>query len=49
MDSFPSCIWLLLNYDFRLNWVFDPDYGWLEFCWFSEGSFSGVAEETSAL
>jgi len=25
--------WELLPFDFRLNWVYTLEYGWLEFCW----------------
>jgi hypothetical protein len=36
------CIeWLSLNFDFHLNWVFDCDYGWLEFCWLPTDSYAG--------
>lgn len=28
--------WELLPFDFSVDWVFDPEYGWLEFIWFPE-------------
>jgi len=28
--------WDAVPFSFRLNWVFDPDFGWLEFYWFDE-------------
>ncbi len=31
-----SILWELIEYNFRLNWVFDPKDGWLEFCWLPE-------------
>jgi FAD synthase len=28
-----SVAWLEIGFDFQFGWVFDPDFGWLEFCW----------------
>lgn len=27
--------WEIIPFDFRIDWVYDPEYGWLEFCWLS--------------
>jgi len=36
--SFPIP-WLQVPFDFRVNWVYDDELGWLEFCWLPSGYF----------
>jgi hypothetical protein len=30
-----NLMWEYIEFDFRLDWIYDPVDGWLEFRWFS--------------
>lgn len=36
--------WVMLPFDFHINWVLDLQFGWLEFCWFDSYNRPGYEQ-----